>query len=252
LLADGWTYFEQVVKHKARFFLSNVGRNEDNPSAPGPLHALNLLVKLVNEYRFFETLAPGTVLYRLRETADGEMPSLASDFGPPPPEKATQSNRMTPPGISALYTSLDRVTCQQEVPARDRYRRFVGSLVSQREIKLIDLTRIPPPPPLLCGSDPRRRHGLQFLEAFAIMIAQPVARDDRVHIDYVPTQVVSEFLMHAFNESGVTGMKFSSAKASGGANAVVFAGPECMAPGWQRSAGLFTLSAWEEVPCCTS
>jgi hypothetical protein len=83
------------------------------------------------------------------------------------------------------------------------------------------------------------------------MIAQPVARDDRVHIDYVPTQVVSEFLMHAFNERGVTGMKFASAKAPG-ANVVLFSGPECIVTeptplDWRTSGVLLRLLEFQEV-----
>jgi hypothetical protein len=252
MLADGWTYFELAVKHTARFFLSNVGRNDNNPSAPEPLHTLDLLVKFVEQHRLFDTMSSGTVLYRVRETAiDDDVPSRPRDFGPPPAERATQSNRMNPPGIAALYISLDRTTCLNEVPPRDGYRRFVGSLVSQRDIKLVDLTRIPHPPPLLCGHDPEERHSLQFLEAFGSMIAQPIARDDRVHLDYVPTQVVSEFLMHAFRKHGIVGINFASAKALG-ANVVLFSGPECIVaePGamhFRENEALFRLLESEEI-----
>ena len=38
------------------------------------------------------------------------------------------------------------------------------------------------------------RRALTFLHHVAEQMSQPVARDDRVHVDYVPTQIVTEFL----------------------------------------------------------
>ncbi len=252
VLAGGWTYFENVVKHQVRFFLANIKWNHDNPSAPAPLEVLELLVKLVEARELFDTLPTGTVLHRVREVADGEQaPSRPTDFGPPPAGRSTQANRMNPPGISALYTSRTRDTCLQEIPIRSGYRRFVASLAVEHEIKLIDLTQIPAPPRLLAGAAPWTRHSLQFLDAFATMSAKPVARDDREHIEYVPTQVVSEFLMHAFRPKGVLGMKFGSTKRQD-ANVVLFVGPECIVAdpplsGWPSAKAILRLLNSEEA-----
>ena len=48
-----------------------------------------------------------------------------------------------------------------------------------------------PRPPLEYDPSPR----LVFLHHVAEDISCPIARDDRVHIEYVPTQVVTEYLL---------------------------------------------------------
>jgi hypothetical protein len=68
--------------------------------------------------------------------------------------------------------------------------QFLASFEVKQDIPLLDITNIPPPPSILQEGKPSDRHMLEFLDAFSKMCAQPVERANRVHVDYVPTQVV--------------------------------------------------------------
>lgn len=64
-----------------------------------------------------------------------------------------------------------------------------------------------------------------FLEAFVSAISVPVKGDGSEHIDYVPTQVVSEYFAKAFqleDETRLDGMLYPSSVAPGGKNLVLF------------------------------
>lgn len=45
----------------------------------------------------------------------------------------------------------------------------------------------------------RQRQPLIFLGAFASAVSEPFERDDRIHIEYVPTQIVTEWLRARFD-----------------------------------------------------
>jgi hypothetical protein len=69
------------------------------------------------------------------------------------------------------------------------------------------------------------RQNLIFLHEIADEISQPIARDDRVHVEYVPTQVVTEFLrtVATSNGSRIDGIRYRSSRRSGGSSLVLFA-----------------------------
>ena len=58
---------------------------------------------------------------------------------------------------------------------------------------------------------------LQFLYRFRKEIRKPIAKDRKEHIDYVPTQIISEFFRHRFtyNEKNLNGIIFDSSKTDG-------------------------------------
>ena len=65
----------------------------------------------------------------------------------------------------------------------------------------------------------------QFLAAFSDEISKPVAHDGSEHVEYVPTQVVSEYFSQVFTYSvgkKVDGLVYPSAVVNGGKNLVVF------------------------------
>ena len=69
------------------------------------------------------------------------------------------------------------------------------------------------------------RSAFIFLRFFAGAIASPYVRDDHIHIEYVPTQVVTEWLrgrLDTQREATVMGVLYKSARNSGGVNAALF------------------------------
>jgi hypothetical protein len=98
---------------------------------------------------------------------------------------------------------------------------------STRSIRIIDLVDLPPVPGFFSTASRGRIQRLEFLHKFAAEIALPVPRDERVHVDYLPTQVFTEFLRDAGFEGGpVDGIRYPSATGVRGANIVLFATQE--------------------------
>src|SRR6185437_6461579 len=99
----------------------------------------------------------------------------------------------------------------------------------ERDALILDLTHLPPVPSVfaeLADSleyDPRPR--LRFLHSISHEISRPVARDDRVHIEYVPTQVVTEYVRTAVTINGrsVDGIRYRSSRRRAQTALVLFA-----------------------------
>jgi hypothetical protein len=66
----------------------------------------------------------------------------------------------------------------------------------------------------------RERAELSFLHGFARDLSAQIERDNRIHIEYVPTQVVSEYLRRVFrdaNGSPLTGSRLTRPRLRAGA-----------------------------------
>jgi hypothetical protein len=71
--------------------------------------------------------------------------------------------------------------------------------------------------------DPRPR--LRFLHSVSREISRPVARDDRIHIEYVPTQVVTEYVRTAvtIDSRRIDGIRYQSSRHEARTALVLFA-----------------------------
>ena len=223
-----WAYFCDAVMRQRRFFFLDIGPNPYEPEVYEPGHVLRDIFDYANEAGLFKELAAGTHLYRARwETPDAQL-ETPQELGPPPEEKATQANRMSAPGIVMLYACDDIDTALLEV-AQEPGSFVVGCWRILRPAIVLDLTDIPAIPGLFerdpeVGQEVSRR-ALTFLHHVADQISRPITRDDRIHIEYVPTQVVTEFLRARVRWRGkaIDGVKYASAAHPGGASYVLFA-----------------------------
>lgn len=81
----------------------------------------------------------------------------------------------------------------------------VGTFRTMREARILDLTTLPRRFGFFerqSDSDERNRYHLAFLHSFVKSMAAKVEPGDREHIDYVPTQVVTEWFRSVFQEDG--------------------------------------------------
>jgi hypothetical protein len=77
------------------------------------------------------------------------------------------------------------------------------------------------------------RDRVLFLKAFAESISQPVTHDGREHIDYVPSQIVTEYFRHVYrtdDDKQLDGIIFPSARVRKGKNFVIFASSDDLRP----------------------
>lgn len=229
-LAYSWEAFKHLVKHEMRFFFAGRTTGSGDPDDMTAAQLLKAVSDLGENHPAVWPAPCPSPLFRARmarSKAKADEWLHASDIGPPPPEKAA-ANRMSPAGISMFYGGTDRVTAIAEAGAHaaDRYV-VTGEFTPTREIQLIDLTNLPKPPSIFDESRHQEFFVVRFLQSFIDDLTLPVELDGREHIDYVPTQVFTEYFRYAFPDR-VDGLMFPSAQGPGN-NVVLFFGPDLCA-----------------------
>ena len=234
-----WQHFAWVTKHQRRFFFmdhrSEFDLEEDSPGA-----VLKTIFEYANEAGLFKTLPTGTRLFRARWEGDGDKLETAEELGPPPEAKATQSNRMSPPGIVMFYAGEDKETAILET-ANAPGQFAIGCFETLRSGIVLDLADIPRIPSLFEaipeGAVISPRTVLTFLRQVSAQISQRIARDNRTNVDYVPTQIVTEYVRSQLTSGGtqanrtrVDGIKYSSSVHPGHASYVLFATQDDILP----------------------
>ncbi len=222
-----WAWFTEVVTHRRRFFFEDYesGPHSSNLS-PGKL--LERIFEYTENYELFRTLPPDTRLLRARFQEPDTKLTSPQDLGPPPKSRANQANRMSPAGIPIFYACDKPETALRET-AKEAGRFVIGEFKTRRPAVILDLTDIPSIPSLFAvisdSVEFRPREVLSFLNHIADEISKPVQRDDRVHVEYIPTQVVTEFVRSKLTREGVRidGIKYRSAVHPEYASYVIFA-----------------------------
>jgi hypothetical protein len=232
-LRFSWDAFKQLVKHQSRFlFMNRPRRGTDQPDELSPVEFFEELADLLaNEPGVCSTLTANTPLYRARtfECAQDLSELPVTEVFPPPATLCRSSNRMSPAGISMFYGASDAGTALLEVSAHNTEQHaVVGEFRMARDILVIDMTALPELPSIFEEDSAPRYDTVMFLKRFAEDLALPIQLDGREHIEYVPTQVFTEYLRYAFPGDPPDGMVFSSARAVG-INYVLFGGPEIVA-----------------------
>jgi hypothetical protein len=233
-----WEHFCDVIKHQQRFFF--LRRKDPNTDILNPLALLRELEKWCRQHDIITTLSADAVVYRARFQKPDERLSTPADLGPPPQDKATMTNRMSPPGIVMFYGSDETETTVREVAKdleKDAGTYVIGKFRVLRGVRILDLSDIPPVPsifepiPDTLEYDPRPP--LKFLNYFADDLSKPIARDQSVHVEYIPTQVVTEYFRTEFLDDGmhIAGIKYCSARHPGHCSLVLFAGQEDLVGG---------------------
>jgi RES domain-containing protein len=130
---------------------------------------------------------------------------------------------MNPPGIPMLYLASTGRTALVETRAE---ASRVGQWKSLRPIRILDLRDLPPNFGVFADVDRNLRLALRFFRSFAADIMTPVARDQRVHIDYLPSQVITEFVRDfSFDAGKVEGVAYGSTVHPKGWNVALFTSP---------------------------
>jgi RES domain/HEPN/RES N-terminal domain 1 len=218
-----WRSFEESLKTKSRYF-----------SKRAPL-TLTILFNgihrstTVGNRPVILTAGPGTSitsLFRARVFQDEqkliralERPDL--EIGPPPPAAAV-AGRMNARGISTFYGATDREVALSEV------RPFVGSRVLTakfdllRPVSLLDLAALSEVSARGSLFDSNHRYQMakaNFLRSLSEKMTAPVMPDAEI-FEYLPTQVVAEYLASQVNPE-LDGILYPSAQTKNGKNNVV-------------------------------
>lgn len=223
-LSYSWDAFKHIVKHEMRYFFASRSTGSGDMTALQVLQAVSDLGE--NHPAVWPAPCPMPLFRARMATSESEASNWrhAGDLGPPPPEWAA-ANRMSPAGISIFYGATDRATAVAEAGAHAAHRFVVtGEFTPTRELHLIDLTNLPEPPSIFDEATHPEYFVVTFLQRFIHDITLPVELDGHEHIDYVPTQVFTEYFRYAFPDR-VDGLMFSSVQGPG-INVVVFVGAD--------------------------
>ncbi|WP_428969205.1 RES family NAD+ phosphorylase [Sphingomonas sp. Xoc002] len=222
-----WSDFRHSIAHEYRFF--NDGAKRLLVEIFSNVHYLSD----ENKQPAFYALEPGTLLQRARGVRSIEVArEWAADpsrFLGPPPKHLRNAGRMNAAGIGAFYAAFDDPTCLAEL------RPLVGGLVClasfrlRRPVHVLDFTRFERPGrniDIFAKNYAARTTQWAFMQSFQQEISRPVLPDD-TNLEYVPTQVVAEFLtklpiQYRGVEQRIEGLVFRSAQRPGGHNLVLF------------------------------
>lgn len=224
-LGYAWQHFVQTVKHEQRYFFGRrtTAAQKDVDDEIQPAELLERILRLVTSLDLVRQIDDSVDLYRVRLVKEDESLETLKEMGPPPTKKAG-AGRLNPAGISYCYLTLERETGLAEVISRPPCRAAVGRLRVRRSVRLVDLSDLPPLPSIFDSSQRDLREHLIFLQQFVNEIAKPIAKDGREHVNYVPSQIVSEFMALPSHpdSSPFDGILFPSAVRNGGNNVALF------------------------------
>lgn len=219
-LSHGWQQFCRVIQHERRFFFTLGEEPSTHPDDYSSLGLLSEICRLVEECGLIKIRPKGTTFFRARPCKSGQSFYSATDLGPPPAKDAVQANRMNPPGVPMLYAAETENLAALEI--RDT-SLSMGKFRAERHFRILDLADLPEIPGLFSGATRKYRLGLIFLNSFACEIAKPIDRTDRIHIDYIPSQVVTEFLrVYQFMDGALDGIRYMSSIKPKDRNLVLF------------------------------
>jgi hypothetical protein len=199
ILIGSWQEFSDTVKSKVRYlFLLPSEESRVSQEHKTPARTLLEVSKALVHTDSFRTLKAGSSVYRARTHSQGKAPSCARELGPPLPREARNSNRLSPAGIPVFYGALDRDTARAEAAASSTGRSHItsGRFELRGDLTVIDLASDRVLPSIF---DEERRDLLWktwFLREFVKDVSKPIKKDGAEHIDYVPTQIFTEYLRH--------------------------------------------------------
>lgn len=227
-LGWSWDLYSDNVRRTNRFVFPQAGIGSvGHPALDHTATFLDQMMTYVHgDLNLVQRVGPGANIFRGRlAEAETEFAHNATELGPPPSTKAA-ANRMSAAGISLFYGCEDPQTAIAEIAGHGpKPLAVVGEFKSTRALFILDLT-CPPPHP---GSvfDPDKRPAItmwQFLRTFVEKVTKPVIPDGREHVEYAPTQVLTEYIRY-MSRTQVDGIALPSGPGGGKKTYVLFAGP---------------------------
>jgi RES domain-containing protein len=228
--AWSWDGFSQTVKHETRFHFGQKSKSTRQTSLLSPSEILPFVGELIRKHRMHRTITENMPVYRARHRpVDADWPLNEKELGAPPPKKA-RAGRMNPAGIPYFYTAFEESTAIAEISPLVPFNVAISTWKTARELHVVDLTKFNIPS-VFDESKRLARQQALFLCHFLKDIRRPIfkndteCKDDTEHIEYVPTQVVSEYLAQVFtfaDGSPADGLIYPSAVLRNGLNLVLF------------------------------
>ena len=206
---SGWQRFAAHVEHQARdpFLADTAAQPDDGHWSDNGVSVSDVpayLGEAVHALGLVREVGTAKIFYRARLSSRGEIYQDAAELGTVPADRATAANRMSAAGTAMFYGADDEHTAVVEVYERSRdeeqtAKASVGAFKPSRSLRVIDLSGQISLPSLFEPTARHLREKVRLLEDFAEAIAQPIQKDRFEHIDYAPTQIVTDYFRRVFS-----------------------------------------------------
>jgi len=227
ILSMGWDRFKKQVLHRTRFFFSQELETDSGIYDPDEIPMNNMLDAVsntVDKLDLIELFPAGATLYRVRAKPNSS--EAFTDFKElsVPPKEYASSGRMNPAGIPYLYVARDLKTARLETLNSKDISHGVLQITNKQELRLLNLSKIPELPSLLDTEKRNKRDQLLFIMDFIADISAPIKKDGQEHLEYVPTQILSEYFRYVYRSEGmpIDGIMYKSSKSENGINIALF------------------------------
>jgi len=233
-----WDRFCHLIKHEVRYFAKSIKKSNKFRSMrylyADPRDILNHISKTVINLNMIKTIPAGTKIYRVRLDSEKRY-STAKELGTAPQIKAIYANRMSPAGVSLFYGSEKISTAIRETRGTKISSAIasIGQFETTQNMNIIDLTSLPPVPSIYDEQIRDQRTIIKFMKKFCEDFSKPITKDEKAHLEYVPTQVITEYFRYLLSgKLKVKGIKYSSAADDNGISYVLFVNnDECIESG---------------------
>lgn len=220
-----WERFSEQLKHETRYVFFRVERERDHyyEGVQNPHQIMDEIASIVLEQELIQRIPAGTTIIRARPHQEHEHFETVEQLGPPSTEYAVHANRMSPSGIVMFYGSDTETTALSEIEQTGF--ATIAYFKTQKEFKVLDLTKIPDIPSIFDASSNHQRPPIIFLHDFLADLTKKVVKDGREHIEYVPTQVITEYFRRVFRDSEsdeLKGIIYPSSRTESGISWVLF------------------------------
>lgn len=230
-----WQTFTEQVKHHTRYLFLQELDPERYQQIISPGEMLANLGQLFQEFELFSELPQSTNLFRAR-VYSGRRPVTAAELGTAPREAAVYPNRMSPAGISMFYAARDEVTAVLETydpQVHQDQEIAIARFINNRPLAMLNLVELPALPSQFDRQQRHEHPRIAFLRAFERDLTKAVDRTTKAHTEYVPTQVVTEFVRHRLRTPAgepIDGILYRSSRCRESIAIVIFANPEHCGP----------------------
>lgn len=204
-----WEAFSDLVKYKVRYVFNEVevkSNNYDSSHKPFLIlkdigrfiTQLNLIITVPEKSNFFNQYI---FFQRARQHKATDKVSACQDIGSAPNNFAG-ANRFSAEGISIFYGAENEDTAINEVINVEKKDEFIsiGNFYPAKELNLIDLRNIPKIG-FFDTENIKLIEPARFLKMFVESISQKLEKDGNERIEYIPSQIVTEYLRHVLPTS---------------------------------------------------
>lgn len=233
-LRSAWGMFRDIVMHQTRYvFWSKPDDEADEPGYIAPAQVLDHVGRLADSLGLVRELKPTEPVFRVQIDDANTDVWDAKRLGTAPVRFATKTNRMSPAGVPMFYGALDPDTASAEVRAYagGGAALRIGEFQVTRPVYVLDLTDLPEVPSLFDPKFGGIRREVGFLHSF-VKDLQARVDQDAAEIEYVPTQVLTEYFLQVFRPAsaggaGLAGIVYPSDQAKGAALVLEFKNEHC-------------------------